>query len=104
MKKNYRQPLIAFGVSQLIIISVVFYCLAAAADDGQQSSAQGLLSLNEKWRGDFDGMVERREIRALVVYSKTFYFLDQGRQRGVSYELLKEFEKFVKWMTSIILL
>ncbi len=40
-------------------------------------------------------MADRREIRALVVYSKTFYFLDQGRQRGASYELLKEFEKFV---------
>jgi membrane-bound lytic murein transglycosylase MltF len=31
----------------------------------------------------------------LVVYSKTFYFLDQGRQRGISHDLLKEFEKFV---------
>ena len=40
-------------------------------------------------------MAERREIRALVVYSKTFYFLDKGRQRGTSYELLKEFEKFI---------
>jgi membrane-bound lytic murein transglycosylase MltF len=34
-------------------------------------------------------------IRVLVAYSKTFYFLDQGRQRGISYDLLKEFEKFV---------
>jgi membrane-bound lytic murein transglycosylase MltF len=40
-------------------------------------------------------MVEKRRIRAMVVYSKTFYFLDQGHQRGLSYDLLKEFEKYV---------
>lgn len=52
-----------------------------------------LVRLNEKWIGDFDAMIERRLIRALVTYSKTFYFLDGGRQRGTSYEMLKEFEK-----------
>jgi len=50
---------------------------------------------NKAWIGDFDGLAKRRQIRALVVYSKTFYFLDQGRQRGLSYDLLKEFEKYV---------
>ena len=28
--------------------------------------------LDKKWTGDFDGMVKRRNIRALVPYSKTF--------------------------------
>ena len=50
---------------------------------------------NKPWTGDFDGMAKRRQIRVLVVYSKTFYFLDQGHQRGLSYDLLKEFEKYV---------
>ncbi|MFC1789002.1 transglycosylase SLT domain-containing protein [Thermodesulfobacteriota bacterium] len=45
--------------------------------------------------GDFDEMVQLLTIRALVAYSKTFYFLDRGRQYGISYEALKEFEKFV---------
>ena len=40
-------------------------------------------------------MVEKRQIRVLVAFSKTFYFLDRGRQRGISYDLLKAFEKFV---------
>ena len=44
------------------------------------------------WTGDLDGMVRRRVIRALVVYSKTFYFIDGGRQFGLSYEGLKAFE------------
>ena len=49
-------------------------CLVAA----QQTEQGEFLPSNQKWRGDFDGMVDRREIRALVDYSKTFYFLDQG--------------------------
>ena len=49
----------------------------------------------DTWTGDFDGMVERHRIRALVAFSKTFYFLDRATQRGASYEALKEFEKTV---------
>jgi len=54
-----------------------------------------LLNLDEEWNGDFDGMVERYVIRALVPYSKTFYFVDRADQRGLTYEALKEFEKYV---------
>ena len=44
------------------------------------------------WTGDFDGMVQRRVIRALVVYNKTHYFFDGLRPRGISYDALVEFE------------
>jgi len=47
----------------------------------------------EKWTGDFDGMVKRRVIRALVVYNQTHYFFDGLRPRGVSYDALVEFER-----------
>jgi len=56
---------------------------------------ESVLKLDEKWTGDFDKMVEKHKIRALVPYSKTFYFLDQGHQRGLTYEKLKEFEKYL---------
>jgi membrane-bound lytic murein transglycosylase MltF len=48
--------------------------------------------LTEKFTGDFDEMVKRRMIRAGVVYNRTQYFIDQGMQRGISYESLKLFE------------
>jgi len=38
------------------------------------------------WTGDLDGMIERRVIRILTVYSKTFYFADKGVQRGGAYD------------------
>jgi len=47
--------------------------------------------LEAKWTGDLDGMTQRRLIRALVVYSKTYYFLDRGTQRGIAYEALMTF-------------
>ena len=46
----------------------------------------------KQWTGDFDGMVKRRVIRALVPYSKTFYFVDRAVQRGLSYEVTRLLE------------
>jgi len=68
--------------------------LTARAADTKPTGGEALLE-NKPWIGDFDKMVEKRQIRVLVAFSKTFYFLDRGRQRGISYDLLKEFEKFV---------
>ena len=49
----------------------------------------------EKWKGDVDELVQRRFIRALVLYNKTSFFYDGPQPRGISYEALKEFEKFL---------
>ena len=49
----------------------------------------------EKWSGDLDGLIQRRYIRALVLYNKTSFFYDGPQPRGVSYESLKEFERFL---------
>ncbi|MGK7295074.1 MAG: transporter substrate-binding domain-containing protein, partial [Candidatus Wenzhouxiangella sp. M2_3B_020] len=50
----------------------------------------------EQWTGDFDAMVERRRIRALVPYSRTFYFFDRnGGPRGLSHAYMKRFEQYV---------
>jgi membrane-bound lytic murein transglycosylase MltF len=43
--------------------------------------------VEERWTGDFDGMVKRRQIRVLTPYSKTHYFIDKGLQRGLAYEV-----------------
>jgi len=48
--------------------------------------------LDEPFTGDLDAMVERRVIRAGVVYNRTHYFVDKGVQRGMAYDSLKLFE------------
>ena len=45
--------------------------------------------------GDLDEMAEDRVIRVLMPYSRTFYFFDGAQPRGISYELVKKFEKFI---------
>jgi len=45
------------------------------------------------WQGDFDGMVKRRVIRVVVPYSKTFYYVEKGRARGVSAEIIEALEQ-----------
>jgi membrane-bound lytic murein transglycosylase MltF len=61
----------------------------------ETQAIESVLKLNEKWTGDFDGMVERHIIRALVPYGKTFYFLDGADQRGLTYDHLQAFEQYV---------
>ena len=51
-----------------------------------------LVPLEQRSTGDLDQMIKKRRIRVLVVYSKTFYFLDRGRQRGASYDWARAFE------------
>ena len=54
------------------------------------------LSLSDKtWTGDFDRMLERRMIRVLVPYSRTLYFSDKGHERGISADLVREFEEYI---------
>jgi membrane-bound lytic murein transglycosylase MltF len=64
----------------------------AAAPLPPQAPADGQLTIAiektmKPWTGDLDGMIERRVVRILTVYSKTFYFVDKGVQRGASYEM-----------------
>lgn len=62
---------------------------AAANDDGLPED----LPLTQPWKGDLDGMIERRVIRVVVTVNMTQYFLDGASQRGITYEALQLFEK-----------
>ncbi|HOC41533.1 MAG TPA: lytic transglycosylase F [Thermoanaerobaculales bacterium] len=53
----------------------------------------GMAPLLETFTGDLDGMVERRIIRVLTVQNPILYFVDQGRELGITYEAIKAFEK-----------
>lgn len=47
------------------------------------------------WHGDLDGMLERRVFRLIVPYSRTLFFVDRGRQMGVSAEFGMAFEAWL---------
>lgn len=54
---------------------------------------QGIAPLLQPFKGDLDGMVKRRVIRVLTVQSPLLYFVDRGREVGITYEAIKGFEK-----------
>jgi membrane-bound lytic murein transglycosylase MltF len=78
-----------------ILFQTLLVILFVSVNATDTRAIESDLELGKKWSGDFDGMAERHLIRALVPYSKTFYFLDGADQRGITYELLKEFETHV---------
>jgi membrane-bound lytic murein transglycosylase MltF len=70
---------------------------AAAIASAQQAPAtpRALPTETKAWKGDFDGMVKRRHIRVLVPYSRTLYFNDKGRERGITADLVRDFEQYI---------
>ena len=79
------------GVAAAFLALLALPVAAAPAAD----EATALSRVEQPWRGDLDGMIKRRMIRALVVYSKTFYFIDRGAPHGTSYDTLTAFEAFL---------
>ena len=94
----------AFG---LVLLASAIGCAAPPASEtsaappaAADTSASSLTAVPEELRGaidkpftgDFDELVKRRIIRAGVPFNRTFYFIDQGTQRGLSYEYLTMFE------------
>jgi membrane-bound lytic murein transglycosylase MltF len=90
-------------VHDLGAVSLIASALAAAG--GAEAAAPGpppasgraaspglLAPVAARWTGDLDGMGRRRIVRVLVTHSKTFYFVDRGRQRGATYDTLTAFE------------
>src|SRR5262245_25226055 len=52
-----------------------------------------LVVAGKPWKGDFEQMLERRLIRVLVPYSRTLYYNDKGRERGLTAELVRTWER-----------
>ena len=64
--------------------------------DKQNATAlTGSLTSRTKWKGDLDKMRKKRVVRVLVPFSRTFFFPDKGRKRGLIYDGLMEYEKYL---------
>jgi membrane-bound lytic murein transglycosylase MltF len=72
---------------------------AATAPPAATASAPGkarqLTLTNKPFTGDFNAMLERRLIRVYAPYSRSLYFIDKGRERGLGAELVRDFERWV---------
>jgi membrane-bound lytic murein transglycosylase MltF len=70
------------------------------ADLGDMPSPGDLLPMPfraiwEPWQGDWEGMVERRMIRAVVPFGGYQFHYEAGMPRGATWELLQRFEQHI---------
>ena len=62
---------------------------------GSGKQGRGLTLTGKELTGDFDKMLARRAVRVLVPHSRTFYFSDRGRERGLTGEAMRDFEHYL---------
>lgn len=87
---------------RVILKFIVLVCLLNLTGSGlaysnqTPSAALRQLSLdNAPWFGDFEAMRDKTLIRVLVPYSRTFYFHDKGMARGLTADLVHDFEVYL---------
>ncbi len=68
---------------------------AAKPAEKAQKQFRALSLSNIEATGDFNTMLQRRMIRVLVPYSRTLYFNDKGRERGITGEHVRDFESYL---------
>ncbi len=96
--------------TKMILIALSMCAIAATGAHAQQAtkavppaskaaagdSATRHLNIAAKpFTGDFDKMLERRMIRVYAPYSRSLYFIDKGRERGLGAELVRDFERWI---------
>ncbi|HVM78334.1 MAG TPA: transporter substrate-binding domain-containing protein [Stellaceae bacterium] len=86
------------ALAALLLLAAIAAAPAKAPAEGVQVAAATSGVLVDRVRkltftDDFDAMVKRGYIRVLVVFSKTYYFIDKGQQRGLTYEAFSILEQ-----------
>ena len=76
-------------------LALAVFCAVAVPPNAAGKEPRRLTFENKTWAGDFDRMLERRMIRVLVPYSRTLYYNDKGQERGITAELIRDFERYL---------
>src|SRR5579863_3665341 len=84
----------------LLVTFATFAACSSTASPQAQTKTPSTPSLElpltfERRVGDLDGMVKRRQIRVLVIPSRSGFFYDKGQPHGIYYEAFDEFQRFV---------
>jgi len=92
-----RWPGLAGGLalSGLLLTPVLGAGQAGTADQPSAAAPRQLSTGIQARTGDFDMMLDQRVIRILVPYSRSLYYNDRGRERGLAAELARDFETWL---------
>ena len=84
--KSNSPGVVSRAIAALFWLLVVVLGSVSAAPAQKLIDQRFVLPRAQEWKGDFPDMLKRRTLRILVPYSKTLFFVDRGRQMGVSAE------------------
>lgn len=94
-----RSPALGARVFYLLLFMLsLVLSLSGIPREARASSTSddaAMKKILQPWKGDLNGMIERRLIRVLVTYNKTDFFLDGADNRGFTYEIFQKFETFL---------
>jgi membrane-bound lytic murein transglycosylase MltF len=89
------KPVIAALVASALLASGAASAQSPAPAASAPAKPRTLSVAEKKWTGDFDQMLERRLIRVAIPYSRTLYYNDKGRERGITAENVRDFERWL---------
>ena len=98
MKTLFPIGRLTFGISFSVILAASAFGQPSAPASSGPASKEKVRQLDisvKPWTGDFDAMLKRHMIRVLVPYSRSLYFNDKGRERGLSAENVRDFERWL---------
>lgn len=89
--------IIKINVYFLLMLHVLAQPGISQNPDSMSADKHALMNRIEKrWTGDLQQIrQQRRLIRVLVSYNDTNFFVARGEKRGMEYELLREYERFL---------
>jgi membrane-bound lytic murein transglycosylase MltF len=90
-------------VCLLLVLAALITCQPAFAQTPPASATttpaatkpRHLTIADKVWTGDFDKLLERRMIRVDAPFSRSLYFNDDGRERGIAAELVRDWERYL---------
>ena len=86
------RPFVSCSLAVLVAAgAIVLGCAKKPASDTAATAGASAKS----WTGDFDGMFERRNIRMLVPSSPSLYFVENGKEHGLTADLAHDFETYL---------
>src|SRR5262245_29400763 len=81
------------------LLATLLLSVAAGAPAQQKPQADQSRALATRLetavKDDLDGLIQHRAIRVAVPYSRTLYFNDKGRERGISADFVRDFERWI---------
>ena len=81
------------GIAAALAAVLMFASALAQTDTTETTTPRTLTTGHQAWTGDFKGMFERRVVRVAVPYSRSLFYHDLGRERGLTAGAVRKFEE-----------